>query len=778
MSASGPGRDDPDGQERLEESFGTVFDQPGQIAPRAGPDEIEPRLRRTHQDASHRPGGMPAEQAARRFRVGEVPPLAEGYTERPDTACGIMDALVPGSTVALVPETAFAEGSLNWRGACGKTQIAVIIAESLWRSGAIDALIWISATNRASVLSRYVQASAAATGIEPAGTAESVAARFVSWLSTTSQPWLVVLDDVPETADLDGLWPEGPMGRLLITSTQSSVASARRGTQVVPIGLFSVREALNCLTERLSINPAQRHGAVDLIEALGREPLALGQVSSVLANSTLAYRDYRDYFARRRQQIGVAAGEVPAAAAVTWTLSLGQAESLLPGASVRLMLVLVALLDGHGIPGTIFSTPSVAAYLGGAVTGVSSAVDPKPAWDALLAMERAGLINLNRAVAPPTIGMSSVLQAAIRLAAPANVQDPAARAAAGALLEAWPADEPEPWTAAILRANAASLQACAADVLWAEGCHPLLLQAGRSLDAARLVGPAVEYWRDLAARCDAKLTPFHPDALVVAAQLAAAYLAAGYAGEAVHGYQRVLAVRGRELAPGHAAIVAARVGLAKALIMADQPAEAVTVLHQAVSECEQFRGPGHPDTLSVRDELAAAYQAAGEAGMAIRLLTRTLAERERLQGPRSADTITTRDRLAAACLAEGKIKEAVSHYKRALADCAKVLGRGHPDTIATSANLAAAYEAAGRMATALQLCEQTCAESERVLGPDHADTLERLANLAHLYDATGRVEDAVAVLRETAARCERLQPSGDPRIQAVQHSLADIAGDG
>ena len=191
-----------------------------------------------------------------------------------------------------------------------------------------------------------------------------------------------------------------------------------------------------------------------------------------------------------------------------------------------------------------------------------------------------------------------------------------------------------------------------------------------------------------------------------------------------------------------------------------------------------FRGPGHRDTLSVRDELAAAYQAAGEAGMAIRMLTRTLADRERLPGPRSADIIITRDRLAAAYLAEGKIKDAISHYKRALSDCEKVLGHGHPDTIATSANLAAAYEAAGRMPTALQLSEQTCAESERVLGPDHADTLARLANLAHLYDATGRVGDAIAVLRETAARCERLLPSGDPRIQAVQHSLADIAGDG
>ena len=510
------------------------------------------------------------------------------------------------------------------------------------------------------------------------------------------------------------------------------------------------------------MNPAQRQGAIDLIEALGREPLALAQAASVVANSTLACRDYRDYFARRRQQIGVAAGEVPSAAAVTWTLSLGQAESLLPGASVRLMLVLVALLDGHGIPGAIFSTPAVAAYLGGAVTPFSPAVDPKPAWDALLAIERAGLISVNRAVSPPTILMSSVLQAAIRLAAPANVQEPAARAAASALLEAWPADEPQPWAADRLRVNAASLQASSPDVLWADGCHPVLLRAGRSLDDARLVGPAVEYWRDLSARCDTKLMPGHPDALVVAAHLAAAYLAAGYASEAVHWYQRVLAERGRELAPGHPAIIAARVNLAKALILAGEPADAVTVLQRAVSECEQFRGPGHPDTLSARDDLAAAYQAAGDVSAAARLLSRNLTDRERLQGPRDAETMATRDRLAAACLADGKVKDAISQYKRALSDREKVLGRGHPDTLATTANLSAAYQAAGRMPSAMQLSEQCCADSERVLGPDHADTLARLASLAHLYYAVGRVGDAVTLLRDTAARCERVLPVRGP----------------
>ena len=705
-----------------------------------------------------------------------MPPLAEGFSDRPDTARGILDALVPGSTIALVPGSEFAEGKQNWLGASGKTQIAVMLTEELWRSGTVDMVVWISAASRSAVLSGYVEAWVAATGIEPVGTAESIAAQFVSWLAQTSRPWLVVLDDLPSVEELDGLWPEGPAGRLLITSTQSTVAASRRRTRIFPVGFFSVREALGCLTARLSVNPAQRQGAIDLIEALGREPLALAQAAAVIANSALACRDYRDYFVRRRQQIGVAAGEVPSAASVTWTLSLGQAEQLLPGQSVRLILVLLALLDGHGIPGVIFNTQSVSGYLGGPVGGFGTPVDPKPAWDALLVIERAGLISINRADAPPTIQMSPVVQAAIRLAAPAAFHDRAARTAANALLEAWPDDELHPWTAATLRANAGSLQSAATDILWADGCDPLLLRVGQSLDRARLAGPAVEYWRELAVGCDNKLPPGHPDALVVASQLAGAYLAAGYGAEAVAWYQRVLAERSRELAPGHPAVIAARVSLADALIVAGEPVGAVSALHRAAAESEQFRGAGHPDTLAVREELARAHAAAGDAAAAIRLLAQTLADRERAQGPCDLHTMTIRDQLAGAFLAAGKVKQAISTYKRVLADRERVLGRDHPDTIATRASLAGACHTAGRMPLAVQLFEEACADSQRVLGADHADTLARCSRLAHLYYAVGRVGDAEALLRETLARCERVLPYGDPLTQTVHQSLASIAG--
>ena len=716
--------------------------------------------------------GIPAEPT-RRFRIGEVPPLTDGFTDRPDSAGGLADVLVPGSAVALLPDPALVQTLPNWPGTCGKTQMAAMIAESWWRSRAIDGLIWLSATSRAAVVSGFVQASVVATGLEPTGTANSVAIRFISWLRETRLPWLVVLDDLPESVDLTGLWPAGPAGRLLITSSRSALAAGPAGTRVIPVGLFSPREALNGLSERLVGNPVQRQGAIDLAETLGREPLALGQAAAVVASSTLTCRDYRDLFLQRRDEIWTGPDEIPSAAMVTWILCLERAESLLPGSAVRLVLVFLALLDGHGVPGAVFGTQALLGYLGGPATGFSAA-GPRQVWDVLLALERAGLIGINRNVAPPTVLMSSALQEAIKLAAPADFTEPAARAAASALVEAWPAEEPSPWAAASLRANAASLQDSAIDALWADGCHPLLRRVGRSLDEARLAGPAVEFWHDLAARCDAKLPAGHPDALAVAGHLAAAYLATGSGEEAVQWYQRVLADQTRELTPGHPAIVAARVSLARALILAGEPADAVIVMLRAVGEYEQSRGDTHPETLRARDELAAAYQAAGDSTAAGRLLTRSLADHERLLGPRDPLTLATRERLAAACLADGKGKDAIAHYKRVLAGREKVLGRGHPDTIATAGRLSAVYQATGRVPAAMQLAERCRADSERVLGSDHADTLARMMNLAHLYYAVGRVGDTAALLRETAARCERVLPPGDPLTQTVRQSLANI----
>jgi tetratricopeptide (TPR) repeat protein len=644
----------------------------------------------------------------------------------------------------------------------------VAFAESLWRSRKLDLLVWIEATSRASVLSGYAVATAAATGRGQASSCESVAAQFLGWLGETSRSWLVVLDDLADPADLEGLWPTGPAGRVLVTCTDA--AAIPRGMQVLPVGLFNSREALSHLMERLSANPGQRFGAIDLVSEMGLEPAALTQASAVIASSPVSCHNYREYFVRRRSQLTDSAGAPPPAGAVTWTLSWERADQLAPGGSVQSVLALAALLDGHGIPGTVLTAPAAIGYL----TGGEARAGSEPARAALAALERVGLLTIAPVTAPPTVLISPVLQAALRAAMPEGMLDQATRVAADALLQAWPEAEPPGWPASGLRSCAAALRQIAGNRLWAGGCHPVLLRAGDSLDRARLTGPAVDHWRDLVATSDELLGAGHPHTILAGQRLAEALLAAGRPDDAVTWFQRLVDTQAVKLGADHHDLIGARLRLGHALVAARDPHRAISVLERVLADAEQGRGPEDADTLGARDELAAAYLAAGRHPDAIAAYRRTLADRERSQGSRHPETMTTRHGLADSYLAAGVAKDAVSAYKRVVADRERVLGPDDLDTIRARYSLGAAYLRTGKAVAAERVYEQARIGFEQVLGPRHPDALRSRAELALVYRQLGRYGDARALLRDTVDHLQRIVPHDDPLITELREVLADI----
>ncbi|HEU5418975.1 MAG TPA: tetratricopeptide repeat protein [Streptosporangiaceae bacterium] len=723
-------------------------------------------------DAAARTGPAGAGPGQRSWPVssGLVPALAGGFTVRLETAPGLAAALPAGAAVALVPGRAGAPAATangqDWLRSSGKTQLAAAWAQTLWQSGDLDLLVWIAATSRASVLSGYAAATAAVTGREQLSSCESDAAQFLSWLGETSRPWLVVLDDLAGAAYLDDLWPAGPAGRVLVTAADAGAVPG--GMRVVAVRPFSPREAVSYLSERVSADPDKRHGATELAHDLDFEPVALAQASAVIASSPLACREYRAGFLRRRQQLAGPASERPPAAAVTWTFSFERADGLAPGGSAKLLLALAALLDGHGIPRAVFTAPAAGSFLAG--RGGSPASSER----ALTALDQVGLITVETGAAPPAIRISPVLQAALRAAMPEGMPDQAARSAADALLEAWPDREQPGWPASGFRSCAAALRRITGDLLWEGGCHPLLVRAGDSLDRARLTGPAVDYWLDLATTGGRVLGSGHPDTMLAARRLAGAYLAAGRADEAVPWFEWVLDGLARQFGPEHPDVLETRLRLGHACVAALQLPAAISVLERAVPQFEQACGPEHADTLGALDELAAAYLAAGQYPDAITVYRRTLADRERAQGARHPQTMTTRHGLASSYLAGGRAKDAVAACKRVVADRERVLGPDHLDTLRARSDLGAAYQKAGKTAAAELACEQAWAGFERVLGPRHPDALRSRARLAQMYSRLGRYGDARALLRDTVDRLERALPDGHPLITELRQSLADI----
>jgi tetratricopeptide (TPR) repeat protein len=718
--------------------------------------------------------GAASRGAFRPVRIGTVPTLAEGFIARAETAPSLTAALRPGTAVALVPDRARdaglapVAGDQDWLRSSGKTQLAAAFAESLWQSGNIDLLVWIDATSRASVLVGYGVATAEAAGRKQATSSESVAAQFVDWLGETSCSWLVVLDDLADPADLDRLWPTGPTGRVLVTA--SDATAVPDGMEVLPVGPFNSREALGYLMERLSADPSQRLGAVELINELGFAPAALGQATAVIVSSGVSCNDYRDYLIRRRNQLADPSGASPLPTAVTWRFSFEHAGQLAAGRSAQLLLALAALLDGHGIPRTVLAAPAAGDYLVGGGAPRGSERDGA----ALAALERAGLLTVEAVTTPPTVRISPVLQAALQAAMPEDLRDRTARAVADALLQAWPEPELPGWPVSGLQSCTVALRRNTGDLLWAGGCHPLLLRVGESLDRGRLTGAAVAHWRDLATTSDRVLGAAHPDTTLACERLADAYLAAERPDDAVAWFQWVLDSQAHRRAPDHRDVLEARRRLGHALVAAEQHQEAITSLERVAADFERICGSGHTETLGARDELAAAYLAAGRHSDAIILYQRTLGDRERAQGANHPQTMTTRQGLGDSYLASGRSKEAVSVYKRMAAGRDRVLGSDHLDTIMARNSLGAAYQKMGKTAAAEQAYEQARAGFERVLGPRHPDTLRCRVELARVYGRLGRYGDARALLRGTVDRLERTLPKDDPLIKELRESLADI----
>lgn len=624
-----------------------------------------------------------------------MPALADCFSRRQDTGHDLVSALGPGQPLVLVPPPGQAGPADGWQAGTGKTQLAAFLAESLWRSHAIDILVWIKASSADSILTSFARASAAVAGSDPAGDTQRLAARYLGWLGQSKRPWLVVLDDLADRADLGELWPEGPAGRVLVTTENPASLADVRGARQFPVGAFTPREAMSYLMARLARHPDQRIGVADLVEDLAGMPLALAQASAVIRASGQTCREYSEQFARRRAQMQTTTRGEPPAVAVTWTLSMELADRLAPAGLAQQVLAQAALLDCHGIPGAVFtSAGQPAGNSGDNAAGDDELGAGDGAADtaaALANLERAGLLAIDRRSAG-FVQLSPAVKAAVQQAMPTPMRDQAASLAATALLRAWPERDSDPWLALAFRSCAASLRRAAEVSLWAAGGYPVLLRAGHSLAGAGHTSLALEHWRDLAATSEGVLGPGDPATQTARTELAAALVAAGRADEAISLYEGIADDRARASGPDDPDTLRARASLARALITAGRGGDAMSLFERIVAASGQLAGPEHPDTLAALDGLAAACLAVGRFSEATQLMERTVAFRERSGWLTRPETLAARVNLAEAYCTAGQPKAAIPHYQRVVALRERVLGPLHPDTVAARAGLAAARE--------------------------------------------------------------------------------------
>jgi tetratricopeptide (TPR) repeat protein len=582
-------------------------------------------------------------------------------------------------------------------------------------------VLWVTATGRDAVITGYAQALRdLGEGPYQDESPEHAADRFVDWLKGADLPWLVVLDEVADPAAVDGLWPAGPSGRVLVTTAYPDAAVAAHSPRAAELGVFSPREALTYLFASARLDVGQRAGALDLATELGFSPVALRHAAAFLTATELDCRQYHTHFTERRNAAARAfAGGLGSTVAAAWSLSWELADQLAPQGLAGRALALISMLSPHGIPYRILSSKAARAYL---TEPAGFVADETHVRTALGNLSRAGLITINDRSPARTVLVHELVQALTRKCLPAAESQRAARAAADALAQTWSDHEMAASIAQALRDSTTKLQDIAGAFLLSSECHPAMLQAGRSLDASGLAGPAVAYWGAMASATQQALGAGHPQAVAVRDLLGAACQASGRLDEAVAIHEGVLADREKALGPAHPDTLAARDRLTHTYIAADRPNVAIAEFRSVLARMESTLGPDHPETIAIRSSLADACRKSGQFKEAIALGKRALADRERANGPGHPDTVSARASLASTYRDAKKPKDALRLYERIVADRERLQGPEHPDVILARCDLAAAYLSARKFGLSIPQYERALTDSEQALGRQHPIT--------------------------------------------------------
>lgn len=744
---------------------------------------------------------------------GSAPALTDFFSPRPESGFGL--DTTPGDQASPAPDSRAPLTLLVGQNGYGKTHLAAAMLRAAARSGQSDLQVWVNASSPSAVVMGYARAAADAGVADRALPPDAAAARFVDWLGRTDRHWMVVLDNVTDSAGLRGLWPAGEGGKVVVTCHPSADMSevAASGPRVCRIGEFSPREALGYLTARLYDDASKRVEAVDLAADLRYMPLALSLAATTVAGTGLDCRQYRIRFAGRRQELlGRSADGSVSPAEVAWSLALDRADRLPPAGLARPLLAFVALLDPAGMPVEVAASQAASAYL--ARHGRGMPADRREVLAALTSLAQSGLVAIDRSAGTGLIAVHPLVQDTVRRLVPPAVLDDAARSAADAIMEVWPALEADSAAEQALRGCAGWLGGIAGNLLWLPEPHPVLIKAGNSLTAAGLGGPAVAYWKSmlaasgralgpghlrtlamrdyLASACEragrmdearelAKISvaereqaqgPDHPDTLTARAALARIYAEAGMYDAAIEAYGRVLTEREWVLGPDHADTLSVRSLLAGTHLQAGQAEQAIALYQRNLADWEQNLGPEHPDVLAEYLNVASAYQRAGRADEAIAIFVRVRKIRESSLGPEHPETLAAAALLALAYKSGGRVKDATTLYRQVLASREAALGPDHPDTLTAMSNLASCYHTAHRMKDAIPLYERLLEIRERTQGPDHRDTMTARGNLAGAYHSAGRLSGALPIYERTVAEFERVLGPDHPDTLTSRANLA------
>ena len=473
-------------------------------------------------------------------------------------------------------------------GGAGKTSVAV---EYAYRHLATLGVVWQFPADEPAALAAGFGDLAIELGARDPLAAGDPVARVHGMLAVRREDWLLIFDNAPGLAALQGMLPPAGHGRVLITSQNPHWP----GDQAVDVPVLDQDVAAAFLLVRTG--SADEGAARDLAAELGGLPLALEQGAAYMLATGRGIADYLAVFRQRRTDL-LARGEPTGygqQVATTWTLAFDQLRQTAPLAVGLLRLLACCAPDQIPVrlllrphPGLADPLPMELAVLLG---------DPLAADDAIAALRA---FSLDRGSSPQD-GLVSVhrLVQAVTLDQLSADQTESWRQAARSLIEAvLPGDAEQPGNWPVFAALLPHAQA----TLPADGDG--MARIARFLGNSGNHGAARALQQQITEAREQVLGAEHPGTLTARADLAYWTGQAGDPAAARDQFAALLPARERVSGAEHPSTLTARANLARWTGRAGDPVAARDQFAALLPARERVSGAEHPETLNARVELA------------------------------------------------------------------------------------------------------------------------------------------------------------------------------
>ncbi|WP_306750982.1 toll/interleukin-1 receptor domain-containing protein [Saccharothrix yanglingensis] len=578
---------------------------------------------------------------------------------------------------------------LTGMGGIGKTSLARAYAQRHLDDYAV--VWWIRAEDPTAIDGEYRGLLELVHSAQEAKLVRDAVQRANAWLAEQRQPWLLVLDNVPDAAALRGLFPARGVGHVLVTSQAKYWPNPNI---VHPVEPLDPDAAITLLTEISEDDDTT--AAAELAAELDGLPLALAQAASFTVTNGTSLAAYLRFYRERSADL-LSDGQpvdYPHTVATTWLLAIGQ---LTPPA--RRILDTIAYFAPDSIPLSVLRplVDDELTFIRAIGNLLSHSLVTRGAEDTITVHRLVQAVTRHR--------LGETVDHAVRargLLAAAMPKPPLNKEATNAwnairshilaVADQVPTDPPTfdlRYNQAFLHGDVGDIRAAIAQLeALVDEMTPVL---GREDERVLRARHGVAYWTDIydTPRAQALLGELlevqsgvlgaeHPDTLATRQDLASAYLDLGDHDRALRMLEDLLPVHLRVLGPDDKATLETRRLLADALAQSSRFEEALAAYEEVIIDAVAAFGESDLKIVLLQGFYANVLGESGDATAARDLYAEVVDQLAAQLGPYDKVTLATNLTLAMWTARAGNPQRAAHMLLRVLIRLSNSLGKNNP----------------------------------------------------------------------------------------------------